>query len=181
MDQPTAEQALNEMGVLVGEWSQRRHRPAASRGLGRQRAISNGSRGGQLLLERSTVDVPEAPNGFCVYGCDAANGIYYQLYTDDRNVCRVYQMSIGNGEWRLAGDVLAHRRQVSKPDRRYAPTAPIPTTVGRSDPPLIPTSAPRRLPRTRPALGSVKGHGRTVSGRASRRRRSSPGNVPRHR
>jgi len=30
MDQPTAEQALNEMGVLVGEWSQRRHRPAAT-------------------------------------------------------------------------------------------------------------------------------------------------------
>jgi len=44
---------------------------------------------------------PEAPDGVCVYGCDAANGSYYQLYTDDRNVCRVYQMSIGNGEWKL--------------------------------------------------------------------------------
>jgi len=29
--------------------------------------------------------MPDAPNGLCVYGCDAANGTYYQLYTDDRN------------------------------------------------------------------------------------------------
>jgi hypothetical protein len=57
--------------------------------------------GGQLLLERSTAEMPEAPDGVCVYGCDAANGTYYQLYTDDRNVCRVYRMSIGNGEWKL--------------------------------------------------------------------------------
>jgi hypothetical protein len=35
------------------------------------------------------------------YGCDAASGTYYQLYTDDRNVCRAYQMSIGDGEWKL--------------------------------------------------------------------------------
>jgi hypothetical protein len=36
-----------------------------------------------------------------VIGCDAATGRYFQLYTDDRNVCRVYEMSIGNGEWKL--------------------------------------------------------------------------------
>jgi hypothetical protein len=57
--------------------------------------------GGQLLLECSTVEMPEAPDGVCVYGCDAANGTYYQLYTDVRNVCRIYQMSTGNGEWKL--------------------------------------------------------------------------------
>src|SRR5947208_16904963 len=34
-------------------------------------------------------------------GSDAANGTYYQLYSDDRGVCRVYEMSIGDGEWRL--------------------------------------------------------------------------------
>ena len=45
--------------------------------------------------------MPEAPDGVCVYGCDAATCSYYQLYTDDWNVCRVYQMSIGDGEWSL--------------------------------------------------------------------------------
>ena len=31
----------------------------------------------------------------------AANGTYFQLYSDERGVCRVYEMSIGNGEWKL--------------------------------------------------------------------------------
>ena len=34
-------------------------------------------------------------------GCDAANGTYFQLYSDERGVCRVYEMSIGDGEWKL--------------------------------------------------------------------------------
>ena len=47
------------------------------------------------------MDISVEPDGVCVHGCDAANGTYYQLYTDDRNVCRVSQMSIGNGEWKF--------------------------------------------------------------------------------
>jgi len=34
-------------------------------------------------------------------GCDAANGTYFQLYSDERGVCRVYEMSIGDREWKL--------------------------------------------------------------------------------
>jgi uncharacterized protein (DUF342 family) len=34
-------------------------------------------------------------------GCDAANGTYYQLYSDERGVCRIYEMSIGDGQWKL--------------------------------------------------------------------------------
>ena len=55
----------------------------------------------RLLVERMSVEMPEAPDGVCVIGCDAANGTYFQLYTDDRGVCRVYEMSIGDGEWKL--------------------------------------------------------------------------------
>jgi hypothetical protein len=36
-----------------------------------------------------------------IIGCDAANGTYFQLYSDERGMCRVYEMSIGNGEWKL--------------------------------------------------------------------------------
>ncbi len=39
-----------------------------------------------------------------IIGCDAANGTYYQLYSDDRGVCRVYEMSIGDSEWKLWRD-----------------------------------------------------------------------------
>jgi len=54
-----------------------------------------------MMVERTMIEMPEAPNAVCVMGCDAANGRYFQLYTDDRNVCRVYEMSIGDGEWKL--------------------------------------------------------------------------------
>jgi hypothetical protein len=101
MDQPTAEQALKELEVLVGEWSQTATPAGGEPWPGEAKTTFEWLESGRLLLERSTVEMPEAPDGVCVYGCDAANGSYYQLYTDDRNVCRVYQMSIGNGEWKL--------------------------------------------------------------------------------
>lgn len=33
-----------------------------------------------------------------------ANGTYVQLYSDERGVCRVYEMTIGDGEWTLRRD-----------------------------------------------------------------------------
>jgi hypothetical protein len=52
-------------------------------------------------VARSTVEMPEAPDSISITGCDAANGTYFQLYSDDRGVWRVYEMSIGDGEWKL--------------------------------------------------------------------------------
>jgi hypothetical protein len=52
-------------------------------------------------VERGTAELPEAPDNVSIIGCDAANGTYFQLYSDARGVCRVYEMSIGNGEWKL--------------------------------------------------------------------------------
>src|SRR5690242_1220642 len=66
---------------------------------------------GAHLVQRWTVDMPQAPDGVALIGCDAANGAYYQLYSDDRGVCRVYEMSIGDGEWKLwrEGEPFAQR------------------------------------------------------------------------
>ena len=52
-------------------------------------------------MQRFSIDHPDVPNGINVIGCDVANGTYFQLYSDDRGVCRVYEMSIADGEWRL--------------------------------------------------------------------------------
>src|SRR5439155_13903439 len=59
---------------------------------------------GAHLIQRSTVELPDAPDGISILGCDAANGTYVQLYPDERGVCRVYEMSIGAGEWKLWRD-----------------------------------------------------------------------------
>src|SRR6185312_8314624 len=51
-----------------------------------------------------TLDHPQAPDTTSIIGCDAANGTYYQLYTDKRVVCRVMHMSIDSHEWKLWRD-----------------------------------------------------------------------------
>ena len=102
MDQPTAEQALRELEPLVGEWTMEAKMARRRRqwpGGGRVTFEWHDSRA--HLLERGTAELPEAPDNVSIIGCDAANGTYFQLYSDERGVCRVYEMSIGNGEWKL--------------------------------------------------------------------------------
>ena len=43
-----------------------------------------------------------ARHSVSIIGCDAANGSYDQLYSDDRGVCRVFEMSISETEWKLS-------------------------------------------------------------------------------
>jgi len=87
--------------VLVGAWTLEASPPGREPWPGEARATFEWLEGEQLLVGRTAIEMPEAPDSVCVYGCDAANGTYYQLYTDDRGVCRVYEMSIGDGDWKL--------------------------------------------------------------------------------
>ncbi len=101
MDQRTAEQALRQLEPLVGEWTFEAKWPDGEPWPGGGRVIFEWHASGAHLLERGTAELPEAPDNVSIIGCDAANGTYFQLYSDERGVCRVYQMSIGNGEWKL--------------------------------------------------------------------------------
>lgn len=104
MDQPTAEAALKELEVLVGEWTMEATPPGGPPWPGEGRVSFEWHESGRHLVERWTVDLPEAPDGTAIIGCDAANETYFQLYSDERDVCRVYEMSIGGGEWKLWRD-----------------------------------------------------------------------------
>jgi hypothetical protein len=101
MDQPTAEQALHELEPLVGEWTIEAKWPNGEPWPGAGKVTFEWHASGAHLLERGSADLPEVPDNVSIIGCDAANGTYFQLYSDERGVCRVYQMSIGNGEWKL--------------------------------------------------------------------------------
>ena len=101
MDQPTAEKALEEMEPLVGEWALEAISPGGEPWPAQARTTIEWHDSGAHLVERTTIELPDAPDVIKIMGCDAANGTYYQLYSDDRGVCRVYEMSIGGGEWRL--------------------------------------------------------------------------------
>src|SRR5438034_4004031 len=104
MDRPTAENALKALEPLLGEWTLEAIGPGGDPWPGEARATIVWHDSRAHLVERTTVDVPGAPNGIKIMGCDAANGTYCQLYWDDRGVCRIYQMTIGDGEWRLWRD-----------------------------------------------------------------------------
>src|ERR671917_2212185 len=101
MDQPTAEEALKRLEPLVGEWTLEAKPPDGSPWPGEAQATIEWHDSGAHLVQRSTVDMPEAPDGISIMGCDAANGTYFQLYSDERGVCRVYEMSIADGRWEL--------------------------------------------------------------------------------
>jgi hypothetical protein len=104
MDQPTAEEALKRLDVLVGEWTMEAIPPGGLPWPGEARTTFEWHDSGRHLVERSTVEMPEAPDGISIIGCDAANGTYTMLYSDERNVCRIFEMSIGDGEWKLWRD-----------------------------------------------------------------------------
>jgi len=118
MQQPTAQDALKELEALVGEWSLEAIPPGGEPWPGEARATIAWHDSGAHLVQHSTVELPEAPNAISIMGCDAANGTYFQLYSDDRGVCRVYEMSIGDGEWSLwrAGEPFAQRFTASFED-----------------------------------------------------------------
>jgi hypothetical protein len=101
MSQPTAESPLGELEILVGEWTLEARPPGGEPWPGGGGVIFEWHDSGAHLIQRSLIADPEAPDSISIMGCDAGNGTYYQLYSDDRGVCRVYEMSIGNGEWKL--------------------------------------------------------------------------------
>lgn len=111
MDQPTAENALRRLAPLVGEWTMEASWPNGDPWPGGGRMTVEWHDSGALLVQRTTVDLPEAPATVSVIGCDGANGTYTQLYTDDRGVCRVYAMTIDARVWTLTrqGEPFAQR------------------------------------------------------------------------
>ena len=111
MDQPTAERALRELEPLIGEWAFEATWPDGTVWPGGGRVTFEWLASGSHVLQRGTAALPEAPDNISVIGCDAANGTYFQLYSDERGVCRVYEMSIEEGQWKLwrEGEPFAQR------------------------------------------------------------------------
>jgi hypothetical protein len=101
IDQPTAEDALKALEPLVGEWRLTAVAPGGTLWPGEATATFEWHASGAHLVQTSSISVPGAPDSVSIIGCDGANGTYYQLYSDERGVCRVFEMSISETEWKL--------------------------------------------------------------------------------
>jgi hypothetical protein len=102
--QPTAVEALHALEPLVGEWALEASGPDGAPWPGQGRASFAWHPSGAHLVQRTSTDVPGAPDSISIIGCDAATGSFVQLYSDERGVCRIYSMGIEGGQWTLQHD-----------------------------------------------------------------------------
>ena len=109
MNQPTAEGVLRRLDVLVGDWTLEATWPSGESWPGRATFEWHPSRA--HLVQHVEIDHPHAPRSLAIIGCDGAAGTYYQLYSDERGVCRVYEMTITDTELvlRRTGEPFAQR------------------------------------------------------------------------
>jgi hypothetical protein len=85
----------------VGEWRiEDPTRPFPPDAADAARGTFEWTLGGAFLLQRSSVPVPEAPDGLSVIGPDAGEG-YTQHYFDSRGIARLYTMTFDGREWTL--------------------------------------------------------------------------------
>jgi len=96
--------ARQRLEALVGEWTMEAGPPGGPPWPGAARMSFDWLEGAPLLVQRWHVDMPKAPDGVAVIGCDGMSGAYYQLYTDERDVQRIYAMSLDAGVWKLWRD-----------------------------------------------------------------------------
>jgi len=104
MGQASAEQALRALEPLVGEWTVEARGPDGQAWPGAGRASFQWHPSQAHLVQRTVIAMPGAPDSISIIGCDAADGSYVQLYSDERGVCRIYTMRIDNREWILQRD-----------------------------------------------------------------------------
>ena len=100
MQQPTARAALTALEPLIGDWRVTATGPDGTAWPGEGRTTIAWDESHAYAVVRSHIDVAGAPDSVSIIGCDAAQGRYCELYSDERGVCRVYEMSIDAGEWR---------------------------------------------------------------------------------
>jgi hypothetical protein len=87
---------LKQLQVLIGEWEVEVPQFPGQRG----RATFEWLEGGAYL--RFEADAPDpAPSATWIIGRDDSSETFTALYYDSRGVSRVYQMSFGEGVWRL--------------------------------------------------------------------------------
>ena len=101
LDQPRGHEALKKLEPLLGDWNPQASPPGGEPWPGGGRSTFAWHPSGAHLVQRTTIELPEAPDSLSVMGCDAARH-HFQLYSDEPGcACRVDEMSIGDGEWKL--------------------------------------------------------------------------------
>jgi hypothetical protein len=94
-------EGLARLEVLVGEWTLEATLPSGEPMAGGGRSTFEWHDSHAFLVQRSAIETPNAPDSISIIGCDGDNETFVQLYSDDRGVCRIYEMRLDHNEWTL--------------------------------------------------------------------------------
>jgi len=101
---PGDNQALARLGALVGEWTLEAGPPDSPPWPGEGRVAFEWLEGERFLIQRWSIDMPEAPDGIAIIGPGDEPDAFRQHYFDSRGVERVYEMTLAGGGWRMWRD-----------------------------------------------------------------------------
>jgi hypothetical protein len=104
VEQPSRNRTLERLNALVGEWTIEAGPPGGPLWPGEGRATFEWLEGRTFLIERWTVDLPEAPDGIAIIGAGDEPESFRQHYFDSRGVHRIYAMALSDGVWKLWRD-----------------------------------------------------------------------------
>ena len=97
----TSQEALEPLGVFVGEWTMTASLAPSTADAPRARTTFEWLPGRRFLIQRWEVEHPDAPDGIAIIGFDAEKATYLQHYFDSRGVARVYEMTFADHVWKL--------------------------------------------------------------------------------
>jgi hypothetical protein len=101
---------LDQLDALVGEWKMEAGPPDGDPWPGEARISFEWLEGRTWMIQRWSIEMPEAPDGIAILGAkdapasgeeSAASGELVQHYFDSRGVHRIYEMSFEDGVWKL--------------------------------------------------------------------------------
>jgi hypothetical protein len=102
--QPSRNPVLERLDGLIGQWTMEAVPPGGPPWPGDARVTFEWLEGRTFLIERWTVDLPEAPDGIAIIGTGDEPETFRQHYFDSRGVHRIYEMTLNDGVWRLWRD-----------------------------------------------------------------------------
>ena len=108
--QPTPNPALKQLDALVGEWEMQAS--VGGQPMVRGRTAFAWVEGGAFLVQHADAEsaLPNTPPEWganspfpitSLFGLDDVTGRITMLYADGRGICRVYQMNLSDGVWKI--------------------------------------------------------------------------------
>lgn len=101
---PQATGSMKQFEILVGEWTTVETHPQLPSAVHGYSSFSWLKEDGLLLWRFDSEPGGGIPTALSVIGCDDSTGACSVLYSDERGVTRIYQMSLEDGIWKMWRD-----------------------------------------------------------------------------